>query len=115
MTYMRNQRNILLRIINEEEHCPLLASQLVPRPVLTVPVSSENEKTLHSDNKGVSEHVETVPANTADRKLANAATSGGARKNVGLAVLEQKHVIPTMGKRMPTTKWEYIFFCVFCT
>jgi hypothetical protein len=33
--------------------------------------------------------------------------------NVGEAVLEQKNVIPTTGKRIPTSKWEYITFCIF--
>ena len=32
---------------------------------------------------------------------------------VGRAVIEQREVIPTTGKRMPTGKWEYIAFCVF--
>lgn len=34
--------------------------------------------------------------------------------NVGRAVIEQREVIPTTGQRMPTGKWEYIAFCVFC-
>jgi hypothetical protein len=38
---------------------------------------------------------------------------GLGHENVGKAILEQKHVIPTTGERIPTSKWEYIFFCVF--
>ena len=36
-----------------------------------------------------------------------------AHNNVGLAVLEQKHVIPSTGRRIPTSKWEYATFCIF--
>ncbi|KAH8894151.1 putative autophagy protein [Thozetella sp. PMI_491] len=34
-------------------------------------------------------------------------------KRAGIAVIRQQHTIPTTGKRLPTSKWEYIFFCVF--
>jgi hypothetical protein len=36
------------------------------------------------------------------------------RKKAGIAVIQQQHTIPPTGKRMPTGKWEYIFFCIFC-
>ena len=36
------------------------------------------------------------------------------RDKVGLALLEQKNVIPTTGKRIPTSKLEYWTFCMFC-
>ena len=35
-------------------------------------------------------------------------------KSVGLAVIEQKTVIPSSGPSMATTQWEYWTFCVFC-
>ena len=35
-------------------------------------------------------------------------------RSVGLAVIEQKTVIPSSGPSMATTKWEYWTFCVFC-
>lgn len=35
-------------------------------------------------------------------------------KKAGIAVIQQQHTIPPTGKRMPTSKWEYIFFCIFC-
>jgi predicted metal-dependent phosphotriesterase family hydrolase len=38
----------------------------------------------------------------------------GGHNNVGVAVIRQKHTIPTTGKRQPTSKWEYVFFCIFC-
>ncbi len=61
------------------------------------------------------QHIETVRANPRDRGLSvDGKTSVDAHNNVGLAVLEQKHVIPTTGKRMPTSKWEYVTFCIFC-
>ena len=34
--------------------------------------------------------------------------------SAGLAIIEQKHAIPTTGKRKPTTKREYMTFCLFC-
>lgn len=41
-------------------------------------------------------------------------TTGDKHKDASIAVIKQQHTIPTTGKRMLTTKWEYIFFCVFC-
>lgn len=35
-------------------------------------------------------------------------------KNAAMASIQQQHTIPATGKRMPTSKWEYIFFCIFC-
>ena len=35
-------------------------------------------------------------------------------ENVGYAVIEQRDVIPSTGKRKPTTQWEYWTFCIFC-
>ena len=37
-----------------------------------------------------------------------------AHNSAGLAVIEQRGAIPTTGRRIPTTKWEYISFCIFC-
>lgn len=36
-------------------------------------------------------------------------------EQAGKAIIRQKHAIPPTGKRMTTSKWEYIFFTVFCT
>ncbi len=35
-------------------------------------------------------------------------------KKAGIAVIRQQHTIPATGKRLSTSKWEYIFFCIFC-
>ena len=40
--------------------------------------------------------------------------NGGTGDRVGIALIEQEHVIPTTGERMPTSKWEYWTFCIFC-
>ena len=54
------------------------------------------------------EHVEDVEDVDPDLK--------GVRgvDRVGLAVIEQKTVIPQTGERMITSQWEYWLFCVFC-
>lgn len=39
--------------------------------------------------------------------------AGLTHDTVGKAILEQRHVIPTSGERIPTSKWEYITFCIF--
>lgn len=72
----------------------------------------ENEKTAesHIGEKGnAAEHVEG---------LENIDLSDGSSENLhkkaGIAVIRQQHTIPATGDRMTTSKWEYIFFCVFC-
>lgn len=35
-------------------------------------------------------------------------------RKAGIGIIQQQHSIPATGKRMPTSKWEYIFFCIFC-
>ena len=32
----------------------------------------------------------------------------------GAAVIEQRSVIPKTGRRMPTSRWEYWLFCLYC-
>lgn len=32
----------------------------------------------------------------------------------GLAIIEQQTVIPQTGDRIPTSKWEYLTFLIFC-
>lgn len=49
-----------------------------------------------------------------DAKLASHLAGGKAAAG-GVAVINQREAIPTTGKRMPTTRWEYISFCIFCT
>ena len=38
----------------------------------------------------------------------------GAHTTSGLAVIEQLQAIPRTGKRIPTGRWEYITFCLYC-
>lgn len=35
--------------------------------------------------------------------------------NAGMAVIEQREVIPKTGKRLVTGKWEYITFTIYCS
>lgn len=51
------------------------------------------------------EHIENLPDSKTAVRLGH--------NTVGDAIIEQKHVIPITGERIPTSKWEYIFFCVF--
>lgn len=55
----------------------------------------------------VSEHLET----TFD--LSDESTADLHRK-AGIGMIHQQHTIPATGTRIPTSKWEYIFFCIFC-
>lgn len=55
----------------------------------------------------VTEHEETIPG------LEHDATDD-LHRDAAIAAIRQQHTIPATGKRMPTSKWEYIFFCVFC-
>lgn len=52
-------------------------------------------------------HLEEMETNDSD-------SSSDMHKKAGIAVIQQQQTIPTTGKRMPTSKWEYIFFCIFC-
>lgn len=52
------------------------------------------------DKKPTLEHFEYAEASGIN--LADA-----AHASVGMAVIEQKKVIPSTGERIPTTKWEY--------
>jgi thiamine phosphate synthase YjbQ (UPF0047 family) len=36
-------------------------------------------------------------------------------RKAAISVIQQQHTIPVTGSRKPTGKWEYIFFCIFCT
>ena len=57
--------------------------------------------------KDVRSHVE-------DNKYDETEFDKTGHQSVGLAVIEQKNVIPKSGKSMATSKWEYWLFCVFC-
>lgn len=54
------------------------------------------------------EHVEKIP------KIDSTSSTNEPHKKAALGFLQQQHTIPTTGKAIPTGKWEYIFFCIFC-
>jgi hypothetical protein len=56
----------------------------------------------------VTEHLETTPGVELDE------TTDNLHRSAAIAIIQQQHTIPATGKRMPTSKWEYIFFCIFC-
>lgn len=56
------------------------------------------------------EHVEDAPPSSSDHGSAPDLHKKGA-----LGFIQQQHTIPTTGRVMPTGKWEYIFFCIYCT
>lgn len=50
----------------------------------------------------------------AHQTLGMGKTSDAPHDSVGIALIEQKNIIPSTGERVPTSKWEYWTFCVFC-
>jgi hypothetical protein len=54
------------------------------------------------------------PSPDLDDKIAFTTPGTGKAAAGGQAVINQREAIPTTGKRMPTGKWEYITFCIFC-
>lgn len=60
-----------------------------------------------------------APTTTVDEKAETAhidvkhAPTSKEDASVGLAVIDQRAAIPTTGKRKPTSKWEYVTFCMF--
>ena len=67
--------------------------------------SSEAEK-----RAATAEHHDTIDQGPIENDAPN-----DLHKTAAIATIQQQHTIPTTGKRLPTSKWEYIFFCVFCT
>lgn len=59
--------------------------------------------------KHAEEHIEDAPASSSDSDSAPNLHKKGA-----LGFIQQQHTIPTTGSVIPTGKWEYIFFCVYC-
>lgn len=75
--------------------------------------SKDGEKDLAVDSVGdeknppVAEHLETNVST-------DASGTGGLHKKAAIAVIKQQHTIPATGKRVPTSKLEYVLFCIFC-
>ncbi|KAH8800268.1 putative autophagy protein [Xylogone sp. PMI_703] len=53
------------------------------------------------------EHLERIDSIKLDSSTTN------LQKHAAIAAIQQQHTIPTTGKQISTSKWEYIFFCVF--
>ena len=86
---------------------------LVPDGQGLGPNPEKNIKAEDERPKNADEQVEVKGATMpASRRRYNMGEDIG--DSAGLAVIEQKHVIPTTGKRIPTTKKEYWTFCLFC-
>ena len=76
-------------------------------PDATQEAAPAESQTKEKSEADAAHHVEDLGATHSD-------SSSDMHKKAGKAVISQQHTIPTTGKRMPTSKWEYIFFCVFC-
>jgi hypothetical protein len=70
----------------------------------TPAIGSEEE----SKNEGNTEHLE------ASYGIEPIESTVNLHKKAAIATIQQQHTIPPTGKRLPTSKWEYIFFCIFC-
>lgn len=53
------------------------------------------------------QHIEDAPSS-------DDGSSQNLHKKGALGFIQQQHTIPTTGGVMPTGKWEYIFFCIYC-
>lgn len=58
--------------------------------------------------KQAEEHIEDAPSSDSNDSAPD------LHKKGALGFIQQQHIIPTTGNVMPTGKWEYIFFCVYC-
>jgi hypothetical protein len=80
----------------------------VPLPIYEKKENSAVEPLGDEKRADVTEHLETTPGVELDE------TTDNLHRSAAIAVIQQQHTIPATGKRMPTSKWEYIFFCIFC-
>lgn len=62
---------------------------------------------VSSEKQPAEEHVEQSPSS-------NSSESQDLHKKGALGFIQQQHTIPTTGAAIPTSKWEYIFFCIYC-
>lgn len=90
------------------------------REALAAETDTKNFQQQQDDSGTATEHAETLsqarsPSPEPNEKITAATNlSGGKAAAGGRAVINQRETIPTTGKRIPTTKWEYITFCIFC-
>lgn len=68
--------------------------------------ASEASKT---EQTAAEEHIEDAALDSD-----NGSAGPNLHKKGALGFIKQQHIIPTTGNVMPTGKWEYIFFCIYC-
>ena len=80
-------------------------ANLIPLPVYRKQDGSAAEQDPTEQSKATAGHHETVGLDDSSPNLHHKAAVG---------VIQQQHTIPVTGDRKPTSKWEYIFYCIFC-
>lgn len=88
-------------------------------PEAAVQASESNKTSANDVPSAAAEHAETlshIRSPTPDHTEKGADQHGTLGKAAagGKAVIGQRETIPTTGKRIPTSKWEYVSFCIFC-
>ena len=81
-------------------------------PANTSTKSTASKPTDHADT--LDHAPSSGPEVEHEEKPGAAVPSGGKRALGGRAVIDQREAIPTTGRRIPTSKWEYYTFCIFC-
>ena len=71
--------------------------------------NNHDDSAYANEKAGGAQHLEDLHGETSSDD-----STTDLHKRAGLAVIQQQHTIPVTGDRLPTTKWEYIFFCIFC-
>src|SRR5688572_27170100 len=113
-----------------ETHSSPDATAAGPEPALTSDAlaaghvtskTTANQQRPQGESNITTEHAEMLsqarsPSPEADEKISAAPVNSGGGKAAagGRAVINQRETIPTTGRRIPTTKWEYVTFCIFC-
>lgn len=93
---------------------PRRASGMEPAPETTTGTTTGTTTDTDHEQPDTLSHVRS-PTPEADEKPGLVGLGTGKAAAGGQAVINQQETIPTTGKRIPTTKWEYITFCIFCT
>jgi hypothetical protein len=91
--------------VSANYHIEIMAkypSDTTPIPEVLVVDSLGDEKKAAG-----AEHLETTVGGDTDG-------TGGLHKKAAIAIIKQQHTIPATGKRVPTSKLEYVLFCIFC-
>lgn len=80
----------------------------------TGPQKPQDETTTAPGHAETLSQVRSPTPDHADEKITSATDLHSKATAGGRAIINQRETIPTTGKRIPTTKWEYITFCIFC-